>query len=51
MGAPKIYTRGIYVFIYLGSTLLLTTSDDEITKKKEKEKRFIFENFVIFKYI
>jgi len=34
--------------LYLGSTLLHTTKDDEMTKKT---KGFTFESFLIFKYI
>jgi len=35
--------------IYLGSVLLCTTIDDEMTKKRGGG--FIFENFVIFIYV
>jgi hypothetical protein len=34
--------------LYLGFALLHTTKDNDMTKKK---KGFIFENFVIFRYI
>jgi hypothetical protein len=46
---PMVVTLTIIIsLLYLGSALLHTTRDDEMTKKT---KGFTFENFVIFSYI